>query len=153
MQDMDPKQGHVDAESQPVVSWEVAGQMASRYLPQDNSSMEASVLSRGGIRLLQAVIYELRLSPDHPDVLLSACYSFLQAEQITPGSVIARLLSSESPEVVSVAKDVQAHGGGEGWVVTETPPKNLFVLTALMNLPSVRRLRSALRLLRFLCSA
>ena len=115
------------------ISWEAAGEMASRWLSPDNSSLEASVLTHGGIRLLQAVIYELRLSPDQPNVALSACYSFLEAEQITPGSVIARLLSSKAPEVVSVAKEVQSRG--EGWVVTETPQKNLIVLTVLMNLP------------------
>jgi len=119
--------------SQADVSWEAAGEMVSRWLSPDNSSLEASVFTHGGIRLLQAVIHELRLSPDHPDMALSACYSFLEAEQINPGSVIARLLSSKAPEVVAVAKEVQSRG--EGWVLTETPQKNLVVLTALMNLP------------------
>lgn len=120
---------------QPEVSWEVAGEIASRWLPLDNSSLEAAVLTHYGMRLLQAVIYELRLSPDHPDTHLSACYSFLEREQTTPGAVIARLLSSDAPEVVSVAKEVRSRG--EGWVMTETPQKNLVVLTVLMNLPKV----------------
>jgi hypothetical protein len=131
---MDLNQGPIGAGSgQAGVSWEAAGEMASRWLSPDNSSLEASVLTRGGIKLLQAVIYELRLSPDHPNMAFSACYSFLRAEQITSGSVIARLLSSKAPEVVSVAKEVQSRG--ECWVVTETPQRNLIVLTALMNLP------------------
>jgi len=107
--------------------------MASRWLSPDNSSLEASVLTRGGMGLLQAVIYELRLSPDQPNMALSSCYYFLAAEQITPGSVIARLLSSKAPEVISVAKEVRSRG--EGWAVTEAPQKNLIVLTVLMNLP------------------
>jgi hypothetical protein len=112
--------------------------MASRWLSPDNSSLEASVLTRGGIRLLQAVIYELSLSPDQPNMALSSCYCFLAAEQIIPGSVIARLLSSKALEVVSVANEVRSRG--EGWVVTEAPQKNLIVLTVLMNLPKGVRL-------------
>jgi hypothetical protein len=81
--------------SDPEVPWEVAGEIASRWLSPDNSSLEAAVLTNAGIRLLQAIIYELRLSPDHPNTGLSACHSFLEAEQIAPGSVIARLLSSK----------------------------------------------------------
>jgi hypothetical protein len=131
---MDVNRGPAGAGSdQAAISWQAAKEMALRWLSPDNSSLEARVLTHGGVRLLQAVIYELRLLPDQSDVALSTCYSFLAEEQIIPGSVIARLLSSKVPEVVSVAEEVQSRG--EGWVVTETPQKNLIVLTALMNLP------------------
>lgn len=115
------------------VTWDTAGKMASRWLSPDNSSMEARVLTNGGIRLLQAVIYELALPADNPNAALSACYSFLATELTSPGSALTRLLSSTAPRVVSIAKETQARG--EGWVVTETPQKNLIVLTVLMNLP------------------
>ena len=131
---MDLSRGPADIGSgQASISWRAAEEMALRWLPPDTSSLEASVFTRGGVRLLQAVIYELGLSPDQSDAALSTCHSFLAEEQITPGSVIARLLSSKVPEVVAVAKEVQLRG--EGWVMTETPQKNLIVLTVLMNLP------------------
>jgi hypothetical protein len=130
---MNPSQSDLSVEGQREPSWEVAEQLAAHYLPQSYASAEANILTRGGRRVLQAVIYELGLSPDHPD-LVSACYSFLEEEQVSPGSVISRLLSSKSPKVVSLIREIHAHG--EGWVLTETPPKNLFVLTALINLPN-----------------
>lgn len=115
------------------LSWEVAGEIASRWLVADDSTFEASVFTRGAIRLVQAVIYELSFSPGHHSAAVSACRQFLAEEETAPGSVIARLQSSKAPEVVSVAKAVESRG--KGWAVTDAPQRNVIVLTALMNLP------------------
>lgn len=123
----------MDASRKPVgTSWEVARIMVARWLSPDDSSFEASVFTRGAIRLLQAVVYELGLSYDDPRSL-AACRSFLAAEETAPGSVTRRLQLSRDPEVVSIAQEVQARG--EGWVVTETAQRNVIVMTAFMNLP------------------
>jgi hypothetical protein len=63
----------------------------------------------------------------------------LELELSEPGSPVAQLLSSDTPEVVSVAKEIQSRG--KGWVVTQTPEKNLIVLTALANLPKAQSIR------------
>lgn len=119
---------------QPGGLWKLAGHIASEWLNVAGSSLDANILMYYAMRLLQAAIYELELSKEAPETILYACRSFLSKEWVTPGAVIDRLLSSESPEVVSVARKVQICG--EGWVLAEAPQGNLIIMTALMNLPA-----------------
>ena len=110
--------------------------MAAAWLSPDDSTLEASVLTRGAIELLKAVILELELSYLNSSEALAACAAFLASEGTAPGSVVTRLLVSTKSEVVAIAAEVQARG--EGWVSTISAQRNVIVMTALMNLPKPR---------------
>lgn len=118
--------------------WARAGELAGEWLELDTSSNEASMLTKGGQQLLQAVIFELNLDAMDSYDAINRCYSFLATEVSDPGSVQTQLNESADLRVREAAR-VAGKLGGAPFEFTG-PARNLIVMTALLNRPPGDRL-------------
>jgi hypothetical protein len=115
------------------VAWETAEALSRKWLPEDHSSAEAAILTAKASALLWVIIVHLRLTGASETDAARQCRGFLEAEIDSPGHGIDELAGSRDQDVRDAANEVLAYGNA--WA-RHANPRNVVVMTALMNLPS-----------------